>query len=90
MLNTEEEAIIHSQYSKPMSSTEVILERSDIAIADKKDILTQEGGIILRNCERTMEWREKVKFINQLISSMKAGRQRTVYENDSKQDSRKI
>ena len=65
--------IRHTYYSKPMSSTEVILERSAISKGAKHDILTQEGSRRLRNCDVHMEWDQKVKYINKLMVAMNNG-----------------
>ena len=65
--------IRHRHYAKPMSSREVILARSAIPASSKRDILTQEGGRRLRNCDIKMPWEEKVKVVNKLMLAMNEG-----------------
>ena len=77
MLDTEmwveDGQIRHRHYSKPMSSREVILQRSSIPTSAKRDILVQEGCRRLRNSDMMTVWEEKIKPVNELMLAMKEG-----------------
>ena len=62
--------IVHSHYSKPMASMEVLLARSAMSLASKMDILVQEGGRRIRNCSLDLDWNQVIPFINKLMISM--------------------
>ena len=62
--------ILHSHYSKPMASMEVILYRSAMTMSSKMNILTQEGGRRIRNCSVSLPWQTVRGFLNKLMISM--------------------
>jgi hypothetical protein len=67
----EDGQIRFSHYSKPMSSTEVVLARSAMAATMKRNILVQEGTRRLKNCHLSLTWKSKVVHINSLMISMR-------------------
>jgi hypothetical protein len=62
--------IQHGHYSKPMSSTEVVLARSAMSATTKRNILVQEGTRRLKNCHLSLPWATKANHVNGLMISM--------------------
>ena len=59
--------ILHSHYSKPMASMEVILQRSAMTMSSKVNILVQEGARRIRNCSPNLPWMTARGFLNRLM-----------------------
>ena len=57
-------------YAKPMASLELIQSRSALSRSAKLDILVQEGGRRLRNCDLSIPWETRIEYINLLMIQM--------------------
>jgi hypothetical protein len=75
----EEGMIRHNHYSKPISSTEVILARSAMSSTTKRNILVQEGTRRLKNCHQSLTWETMVGHMNTLMISMSEAGHRTEF-----------
>ena len=80
-MKVESGRIVFRHYSKPMSSLEVVNSRSAMSTGSQISILVQEASRILRNCELSLPWNEKLFFLNKLmIRMMWSGHNQTVRE----------
>ena len=70
-MRVENGLIMFRHYQKPMSSLEVVNSRSAMSQGAQISILVQEACRILRNCELTLPWKDKLFFLNKLMIRMK-------------------
>ena len=80
-MRIENGQIMLRHYQKPMSSLEVVNSRSAMSQGTQISILVQEACRILRNCELSLPWKDKLSFLNKLMIRMKwSGHGETVRE----------
>ena len=71
--------IRHSFYRKPMASVELVWERSALPISSKTNILLEEMGRRLRNCDPATPWAQKCEIISRMNLEMRKCGHREIF-----------